>query len=654
MIKFQKIFIVFAVVLTACTTEKVPLQVADIFTENMVLQQQTAVPVWGKTTPGEKVRVSFAGKEEEAIADDNGKWILKIGPYEAREQGEMIVASSTEEIKLTEVIVGDVWICSGQSNMEMNVGCTWAKVKDSEQEIATAHYPEIRFFTVGRNIPINPVDTIQTTGWQVCTPETVPDFSAVGYFFGRDIHMAQDIPVGLIQTVWGGTDAESWTSEEGLAELGYYNAQLKKLNELRTRGESVEAMYQEDHEKWLAETAEADEGIQGNDTIFARVDYDDSDWLVMEQPQMWESTEVGAFDGVMWFRTTVTIPKEQVGKDLMLSLAPPDDADETWFNGVKIGESKEWDVVRHYKIPVEAVKEGENLIAVRLSDPQGNGGFMGEDNDFSIYSYDGWKTLYAGEMKYHKGFDKYEINTQVVVPEDPNFPTLLFNGMINPLIPFAMKGVIWYQGENNTGKAVEYRTLFPGMITDWRNHWGQGDFPFLFVQLANFMEANDQPTDHPWAQLREAQTMALDLKNTGMAVTIDIGDPKDIHPANKQEVGKRLSLVARAKVYGENIPFSGPTYKSMEKMENKVVLRFDHVYEGLFTSDNKEPKGFAIAGNDKKFYWADAEIVGETIVLTCPEVPEPVAVRYAWGSNPPCNLMNNVGLAASPFRTGTW
>ncbi len=654
MSRIQNILIAIAFLFSACSSNKNTLQVADIFTDNMVLQQKMEVPIWGKANSGEKVKVSFAGIEEETVADNDGKWMLKIGPFKAKETGEMIISTLTEEIKLKEIIVGDVWICSGQSNMEMNVGCTWATVSNADEEIATAHYPEIRLFTVGRNIPISPVDTINTKGWQICTPESVPEFSAVGYFFGREIYLTQDIPIGLIQTVWGGTDAESWTSEEGLKAIGDYNAQLKKLNELRTRGESVDDMYLEDYESWLKETAIADSGIQGNDTLYANVNFDDSKWPVMEQPQMWESTDVGAFDGVMWFRTYVTIPEEQIGKELTLSLAPPDDADETWFNGVKIGESDEWDVVRHYKIPTDIVKKGKNLIVVRLSDPQGNGGFMGEKTDFSVYSSDGWKTYYDGPMKYHKGFNKYDIKTQVVVPENPNYPTLLFNGMINPLIPFGIRGAIWYQGENNTGKAEAYRTLFPGMITDWRKQWGQGDFPFLFVQLANFMEANDQPTDHPWAQLREAQTLALDLKNTGMAVTIDIGDADDIHPSNKQDVGMRLALIARAKVYNENIPYSGPLYKSMEIVGNKAIVQFDHVYEGLFTSDNRDPKGFAIAGSDKKFYWADAEIVGKTVVLKSIKVPNPVAVRYAWGSNPPCNLTNNIGIPASPFRTDSW
>ncbi len=654
-ILFKAMLVVFVFSMVAsCMEEPYSLETAQIFTDNMVLQQGAEVPIWGVTKAGKTVDVTYGTLSAKAEADENGKWLVRLPKLSLGKPDSLVVSSGKQRKVFRNVVVGEVWLCSGQSNMEMSVGCTWARVNDSEKEVSEANYPDIRLFTVNRGTSFSPVDTLSSKGWLVCTPETVADFSAVGYFFGREIHKTQNVPVGLIQAAWGGTIAEAWTSAETLKNLQDFTQIVEQIENLPTDKESLAKRYEQDNELMYAEMAKADPGIKGEDTLFAAADLDVSGWIKMKIPGMWEQTEVGAFDGAGWFRMSVNVPKSQLGKDLVLSVAPPDDADQTWFNGVKVGESKEWKVVRKYKIPAKLVKEGKNIITVRLLDFQGDGGFMGTKDDFTLSSADGWSVNYAGEALFALGYNKQDVKTLPLALGNPNIPTVLYNAMLKPIIPYSIKGAIWYQGESNVGKAYLYRTLFPAMITDWRKQWQQGDFPFLFVQLANYLQRNAEPMEDAWSELREAQLFALKLPNTGMAVTIDIGDGNDIHPANKQDVGLRLAFNARAKVYGEKISFSGPIYQSMQIDAGKIIVAFDHIYEGLKASDGGKLKGFAIAGEDKKFVWADAEVVEGKLVVSSPKVKNPVAVRYAWSPNPECNLVNSVNLPASPFRTDKW
>jgi len=440
---------------------------------NMVLQRNKPLNVWGWADKGEKVTVSFRNAKYTAITAANGQWKVQLPAQTAGGPFEMTV-SGHNTIKLDNILVGEVWIASGQSNMEMPLK-GWGKVLNYEQEIAAANYPQIRLFQLKHTTSTKPQDDANAWdgGWQTCTPQSVPEFSSVGYFFAREINTHEHIPVGVIHTSWGGTVAEAWTSGETL-------------------------------KKW---------------------------------PAFADSTK--AYEA--------------------------------------------------------------------LSTPQS--------------------------------------------PSDPNRPTLLYNAMIHPLLPYAIRGVIWYQGEANTGRAYQYRQLFPDMIKDWRKLWHNGDFPFYFVQLANFKDKQSQPMESDWAELREAQLMTLSLPNTGMASAIDIGDAKDIHPKNKQEVARRLSLIARAKVYGETIPYSGPVYQSKQIAGNKVVLTFKHADDGLKARGGTALKGFQIAGADKQFHWAQASIIGNRVTVWSDDVAHPVAVRYDWSDNPDGNLYSGAGLPASPFRT---
>jgi sialate O-acetylesterase len=482
------------------------VQLPSLFGDNMVLQQGVKARVWGKADPGEKVTVGLDRKKATATADEKGNWAVKLGPLKS---GGPFVLTITGKntIALKNVLVGEVWVCSGQSNMQWAVN----QSADAEREIAEANYPKIRLFSVPRTVADIPQDSV-VGAWAECSPQTVPGFSAVGYFFGREIHKAlKGVPVGLIHSSWGGTPAEAWTSLPTLEAEPDFKPLLDWWNEELAKSDAQ----MKDYEKKMSDWKQAAEAARARG----------------EQP-----------------------PNQ-----------PQSPTDQR---------------------------------------------------------------------------------------KSSNRPANLYNAMIAPLAPFAIRGAIWYQGESNATQAYQYRNLFPTMIRDWRRAWGEGDFPFLFVQLANFR--NNWTDPRSWAELREAQLMTLSLRNTGMAVAIDIGDSLDIHPKNKQEVGRRLALAARAMVHGERVSYSGPIYKSMSIKGDAIRLRFAHVGRGLFAK--REPlKSFVIAGKDRRFVWADTEIKGKTVVVRSKYVPHPVAVRYAWWDDPVgCNLYNADGLPASPFRTDDW
>lgn len=639
-----------------CSTPKQPLEMPLLFSDNMVLQSEVEVPIWGKATPGTTVEVVFREQRIASKVDNDGKWIIKLQPETPGSNESLAVICNADTIVLSSISVGEVWIASGQSNMEMPMICNWAKVDNIEEEIANANYPDIKMFTVKKNTAVLPIDTMAASGWISCSSQTVGDFSATAYFFARDLYQKLNVPIGIIFTAWGGTDAEAWTSAEALSAIDRYVESVNKVKSMPTDPAEELLAFEKDDSIRSLQMAEADLGIENGDSIFTRNDFDDSQWDTIVIPSLWEANPTfGAFDGSMWFRKKINIDNASIiNEEVILSVAPPDDYDEAWINGVKVGECGKWGIVRKYPVPKGLLKVGENLITLRVSDFQGAGGFNGTADDMALELND-WKLNLSGQWLCKKGYDMNDIEMRPMKPGDPNRPSVLYNAMINPLIPYAFKGIIWYQGENNTGKAYDYRELFSSLITDWRNKWDVGDFPFFFVQLAAHLPRNAQPIDDSWAELREAQKLALNLPNTGMAVTIDIGDANNIHPSNKQDVGRRLSLLALNKVYGFDMAYSGPTFKDMQISGKEVIINFEQTFDGLKTSDGGKVTGFAIAGADQKFYWANAKIEGvDKISLTSKEVKNPVAVRYAWSSNPECNLINSEGLPASPFRTDDW
>jgi len=622
----------------------------QLFADHMVLQRDVLAPVWGWAEAEEKITVAFAGQKKTATAREDGRWVVRLDPMPANSGGQTLTVRSgirNLQAAIRNVLVGDVWLCSGQSNMEWYM----SRTKNAEQEIAAANHPNIRLFLVPRRPSLTAQGEVDSK-WQVCKPETVEGFSAVAYFFGRHLNQEAKIPIGLIEAAWSGTRCEAWTSAEAVEKLADFAPSVEVLREHNADPARGAQLFRQKMEEWWAKN---DLG-SAEGQRWERTDYRPEGWKSMELPQLWEAGGLESFDGIAWFRREVELPKDWAGKDLTLSLGPIDDRDTTWFSGEQVGATDVWNQPRSYKVPGRCVKAGRNVIAVRVVDTGGGGGIYGEPGAMWLAVADdaaGKRVPLAGEWQYRETTPIGNITfAPVAMTDGPHYPSVLFNGMLHPVIPFAIKGVIWYQGEANATRGPQYRKLLPTMIGDWRARFGVGEFPFLIVQLANFMRVRPEPSDPPWAYLRESQLLtALDVPNCGLAVTIDIGEANDIHPRNKQDVGLRLALTARGKVYGQKIVYSGPVFRSMKTEGQKARLTFDHVGSGLVAKGGGPLKGFAVAGTDLKFVWAQAEIEGETVVVWSEEVKTPAAVRYAWANNPVCNLYNKDGLPASPFRT---
>jgi len=622
-----------------------------LFSDHMVLQRGVKVPVWGWAHPGSKVTVRFADQTKTAISEPDGKWMVRMDPLKESEQPRVLTVTATEgaqPVTVQDVLVGDVWLCSGQSNMEMGIGAC-----NATNDIASANFPQIRLLTVPRRVASRPVASVECR-WLQCSPSNVLQglwggFSAAGFFFGRELHQQLHIPIGLIHSSWGGTIAEAWTSEQGLQPLQDFNQQLEKL---AASDKGPKTDFDTDYAAWAQKN---DPGTkQGWENAAANRD----GWKTVQMPQPFEKAGLPDFDGIVWFRRTFELPAGWAGRPLKLGLGPIDDIDTTFVNGKKVGQMNRYDLNRVYTIPASLLKQGENVIAVRVLDTGGEGGMTGtRDQQFvKPADGDGDAISLAGEweMRDSVPFSKLPAPPAAEDANNPNVVTVLYNGMIAPLLPFAIKGAIWYQGESNAGRAAQYRRLLPAMITDWRHRFGVGDFPFYIVQLAAFQPTYPEPRESDWAELREAQAMtAHSLGHCGLAVAIDIGEANDIHPKNKAEVGRRLALSALARTYGKKIEFSGPWYSSMKVDGNAVRLSFDHVDGGL-VAKNGDLKGFAVAGEDRKFVWGTARIEGKQVVVSAAGIDNPVAVRYAWDVNPVCSLFNQSGLPAVPFRTDDW
>lgn len=653
--RIGKITIASFITLSLCWDIAAKPVLPAVFSDNMVLQQQTLVPIWGEASKGKKVSItsSWDGKTKTVTADTDGNWKTELqtptagGPY-------TITISDGQEFKLSEVMIGEVWICSGQSNMEMPIK-GWGKIENFQQEIDNANHPNIRLYQVKKVVSPTPLTMGENTmgGWKNCSPQTVEDFSAVAYFFARELSQKLNIPVGVIDVTWGGTPAESWTSAGTLKQMSEFGDKIALTQMAEKNLPEAMNVYNKMMTDWETEVRRKDQGYKDGQAMWADADYDASSWGKIQIPGYVEEQVDPGFEGFIWLRREVDLSEDWLKRDLKIELNLIDDDDITFFNGREIGHTYGIGTERHYVVPKALLKKGKNVLTIRLGDTGGNSGIPGDPS--KLYATNGkQKIALAGEWQQRIGLrNKNEVPQQPLSFQTCQFyPTVLFNGMLRPLIPFAMKGVIWYQGESNADRAYQYRDLFPLMIRDWRNQWNK-DFPFYFVQLANFTQRADKPVESAWAELREAQTKTLDLENTGMAVTIDIGDAKDIHPKNKQEVGRRLSLIALNKAYNKSNNYSGPIYNKMCVRGNKIEISFNHAKGGL-VAEGGELKGFTIAGIDHKFYPAKAKIVNDKVIVSSEEVPYPIAVRYGWANNPECTLYNQTRLPASPFRTDDW
>ena len=644
-----------AVALWGCTgVLQAKVVLPSVFTDNMVLQQKTDITFYGDATKNKQltVKTGWNGKEYYTEADGQGKWSLKIptpaagGPYE-------ITFSDGKKLQLKNVMIGEVWFCSGQSNMEMPVA-GWGKVMNYEQEIAEAAYPAIRLFQVKKNTSLAPLKEVESTlgGWQECSSATVPEFSALAYFYARALWKELNVPIGVIDCTWGGTPAEAWTSHETLRQVMGFREEMDKLERLGFDPNRMEQAYSEERAHWQSLFTEKDKGMENGKLCWTAPSLSEEDWQTISLPGYWEGKGLKDFDGIIWFRRSLEIPAEWAGKPLTLRLGMIDDEDITYFNGVEIARGAGYMTPRTYTIPAKLVKAGKAVLAVRVSDFGGEGGIHGKAEDLYVEA-DGKRISLAGDWKYRIGLSLTGFPPAPVSPvQSSSYPTVLFNAMVKPWTAFPIKGVIWYQGEANVGRSEQYGDLFPALITDWRRQW-RSDFPFYFVQLANFMESKKIQPDSEWAALREAQTKALKLDQVGMAVTIDIGLADDIHPKNKQEVGRRLALVALAGSYGKNVSSSAPVFQNYIIKGNKMELDFGQKQDG-FQIKGTTLKGFTIAGPDRVFYPAEAMVHDGKIILSSTEVPAPLAARYGWADNPDCNLYGENGLPVAPFRTDCW
>ncbi|MHC5023164.1 MAG: sialate O-acetylesterase [Planctomycetota bacterium] len=621
-----------------------------VIADHMVLQQQTDVAVWGWAAPGETVSVQAAWQNDAArtVADERGRWLVRI-PTPAAGGPHTLTISGHNTIVIRDILVGEVWLASGQSNMEMplaNIRPGYTGVDDAEQEISAATFPRIRLFTVENTRAATPRRDLRGR-WAPCSPESARTFSATAYFFGRELHQSLDVPIGLISADWGGTVAQAWMSADGLAPFPGFQPDLERLEAVADptrRGRYV----REAQSHWwdrLGTTADIDPGWAG-------IDFDDTDWALIDLPATLAGDGLESFDGVVFFRRAVDLPESWSGRPATLDLGPIDDYDDTWVNGRLVGwehEPNRWNRARRYDVPAGVLRSGRNVVAVRMLDTGGAAGINGEPEMLRLAVADQPPAPLAGSWRYLRGASMSRLSPRPQGAEiHPNTPTVLYNGMIAPLVPYTIRGVIWYQGESNRRNAALYQSLFPALIRNWRETWGQGDFPFYYVQIAPFNYGGDAGET---AALRQAQTLALRTPNTGMAVTLDIGDPNDIHPTNKQAVGHRLALWALARTYGHaELVFSGPILESLRIDGGTIRIRFEHRGGGLVLRDVAN-NPFEVAGADGRFVPAAAALDGDTLLLSSPAVSEPRQARYAWSAAPEAALFNREGLPAAPFQT---
>lgn len=644
-----------------------------IISDHMVLEKTAKVPIWGKADPGESVTVKIAGQTTQAVADADGRWMATLdlssteaGPF------EMLVEGNNKLI-ISDVLIGEVWVASGQSNMEWSVEQT----SNANTAISSSENPMIRQFLVKKNP--SDVPTEELTGeWTSASPETTAKFTAVGYYFAKKLNNELQLPIGIINSSWGGTPSEAWTSPTALATDSDLSQASERMRKAAKEFPPLKADYIKNFGAWLQKNQREDIPVK-DASIYAGMDVSTEDWTPVQVPGIVRGTGLPE-SGVVWLRKEIDLP-ESLPEQLPLNLSI-DGFDSIYWNGKllnqvtynelpDIGTSRQ---SSQYRIPAKDLKAGKNVLVIRLFEPVKPAELLGQPKAGNLPLAGKW--LAKAEHSYPplSADAQASAPTAPTLPAKPqNIPAFLFNGMIHPILPYAISGAIWYQGESNAGRAEQYNIAFPLLISDWRKQWNQGDFPLYFCQLANFKDKLPDAGESDWAELREAQLATLSLPNTGQAVLIDIGESKDIHPRNKKDVGERLALIALANDYGKSIPFSGPVYDSMKVEGDKITLSFNHTDGGLVAaplsetydvktvenitaplirnSPDSELEGFAICGEDRVWVWADARIDGDQVIVSSDKVPSPVAVRYAWADNPTCNLYNGAGLPASPFRT---
>jgi sialate O-acetylesterase len=656
----------------AFAAARADVKLPPIFSDHMVLERSGKTPIGGRADPGEPVVITVGEKTLKTAADGEGKWRVELdlkkspkGPFE-------IAVAGHNQVIIHDVVVGEVWLASGQSNMEFQL----KNADDAQAEIVQSSNPLLRQFRVAKKS--RPAPAEECAGeWTVAAPKTSGDFSAIGYFYGKRLQQELHVPIGIINASWGGTISEAWTSKEAIDKVEklkkWNEAGLKLTAEFPAKRHAFVAAFAE----WLKANGREDKPAAAPE-VFAGMEVSKEGWIPVTLPSK-PGGKDSLGNGAIWIRKEVDVPASVVGKEIKINLGDVKGFDRAYWNGQKIFETTYQTYPgagfrSYFPIPVNLLKKGVNVLAVRIYSPAEPAALVSAPLQF----YVGPINL-AGEWLMKKEYELPVLDPEALAsaPKPPApAPGLqasgIYNGVIAPLTSYAISGVIWYQGESNTSRAYDYRVAFPLLIKDWREKWGR-ELPFYFCQLANMNPKIAVPAESDWAELREAQSMTLSLPKTGQAVLIDLGESEDIHPRDKVDVGDRLARIALAKRYGRQVVFSGPMYESKQIDGNKVRIKFDHVEGGLTArrladtypvksilsqvaplvrnSPESELEGFAICGEDRKFVWADAKIEGDTVVVWSDKVSNPTAVRYGWADNPTCNLYNAAGLPASPFRT---
>ncbi len=622
------------------------LKLARLFSDHVVLQRQKPIPIWGWAMAKEKISVTMAGQTLKTQTDASGRWQVSLTPLEAGGPYVLSVRAKSGSVEVKDILIGEVWLCSGQSNMEWQV----KSANNFKVEKQNAGFPQIRHFFVEHDVQIQPQTDLKSGSWQVCSPETVGDFTAVGFFFARELNQKLNIPIGLLHSSWGGSQVEGWISKEAMLasdELKTYaqtmpqnweqaDEQLERSLKQKTLADATRNPTLDDEKKYMA------------------ANYDFSKWFASYALGQWDWKGIWAFRGNGFMAKSIDMPADMAAQNTTLSLAENDNNVEVYLNG-KLVSSGAVVGVRKVNLPPNSWQVGTNKLVLKLNqmlNPSWFGvGLKGSENDLYVSSNDQKIPLADNDWKHIPSFaEKHNYNHS-----SNNVGTTIYNGMIAPLLPFAIRGALWYQGETNAGRAYQYRKTFPLMIQDWRTKWSD-EFPFYFVQLSDYGNNQNSNQGSNWAELREAQTMALSLPKTGMAVTIDIGNPADIHPTNKQDVGHRLALNALKITYNQDVIHSSPMYQSVVFDNDKAVLAFSFTGKGLVAKDRYNyAKGFEIAGEDKVFYYAQATIQGNKIIVQHPKGQKPASVRFAWtDSTNEVNIFSSEGLPLCPFRTDNW
>jgi len=618
------------------------LKLPALITDSMVLQRDVKLKIWGWAAKGKTVKVNFNQQKLKTVAGNEGKWFVWLTPVKAGGPYTLEIIAE-KKIILKEVLVGDVWICSGQSNMVLPMERVKEKYPD---EITKAGYPQIRHYFIPTLTDLqHPLDDLPPGHWKSAVEKDILKFSATAYFFAKTIYEKYHIPIGLINASVGGTPAEAWISEEGLK-------QFPELIQAIERNKDTAYVNDNNRKAAAFNSANApkredDKGLSGN-LKWYDTGYVPHGWGKINIPGYWEDQGIKDLNGVVWYRKEIELQSSMTGIAAKIFMGRIVDADEIYINGKLIGNITYQYPPGRYEIPADVLKAGKNVIVIRVTNNVGKGGFV---PDKPYYLQAGEKKIdLKGEWLYKVG-QVFEEHAVMPVLSLQNQPASLYNAMIAPLINYAVKGILWNQGEANTDMPSLYYRLLPALIADWRHRWKQADAPFIYVQLANFMDVNYSPSESKWAELRDAQLKTLSVPHTAMAVAIDLGEWNDIHPLNKKDVGYRLALGAEKVAYGENIVYSGPIFKKAVVEKNTVVISFDNMGSGLIANDGEDLKQFAIAGADKKFVWANAKIEGDKVIVWCDRIAEPLYLRYAWADNPAgANLYNKEGLPASPFE----